>query len=148
MSETKGGWWKVASCYTAQYHVLLRGNYWPLGPQSWSPDEKFPEPTILVGFLECYLSVGYRLGGAKLLTRGQGLVVVMDWKQGKTTTESYKISAANRLIGEVVQSRRRPLLQGVQQNCSHLVICSFAGFYSCKLQSWEVFEKFRKFATW
>ena len=25
-------------------------------------------------------------------------------------------------------------LQGVQQNCSHLVICSFVGFFSCKLQ--------------
>ena len=25
-------------------------------------------------------------------------------------------------------------LQGAQQNCSHLVICSFVGFYSCKLQ--------------
>ena len=64
-SETEGGWGKVAGYCTAQYHVLLRGNYWPLGPQSWSPDEKFPEPTILVGFLECYLSVGYRLGGRR-----------------------------------------------------------------------------------
>ena len=64
-SETEGGWWKVTGYCTAQYHVLLRGNYWPLGPQSWSPDEKFPEPTILVGFLECYLSVGYRLGGRR-----------------------------------------------------------------------------------
>ena len=64
-SETEGGWGKVTGYCTAQYHVLLRGNYWPLGPQSWSPDEKFPEPTILVGFLECYLSVGYRLGGRR-----------------------------------------------------------------------------------
>ena len=53
-------------------------------------------------------------------------------------------------------------LQGVQQqNCSHLVICSFVGFFSCKLQKlgrfwkilqeicWDVFEKFfRKFVTW
>ena len=36
-------------------------------------------------------------------------------------------------------------VQGVQQNCLHLVICSFVGFYSCKmkkfgrfLQIWEI----------
>merc|ERR1712073_211548 len=33
------------------------------------------------------------------------------------------------------------ILQGVQQNCSHLVICSFVGFYSCK---WQKLGRFRK----
>ena len=35
-------------------------------------------------------------------------------------------------------------VQGVQQNCLHLVICSFVGFYSCKLQKvghfWKIQE--------
>ena len=32
-------------------------------------------------------------------------------------------------------------LQGIQQNCSHLVICSFVDFYSCKLQNLGCFWK-------
>ena len=35
-------------------------------------------------------------------------------------------------------------IQGVQQNCSHLVICSFAGFYSCKLQKLGGFWKIQE----
>ena len=42
-------------------------------------------------------------------------------------------------------------IQGVQQNCSHLVICSFAGFYSCKLQKlghlWKIQEISYKIGT-
>ena len=30
-------------------------------------------------------------------------------------------------------------IQDVQKNCSHLVICSFVGFYSCKLQKFGRF---------
>ena len=41
---------------------------------------------------------------------------------------------------EVHQKRIRQL-QGVQQNCLHLVICSFIGFYSCKMQKLGRFLK-------
>ena len=42
---------------------------------------------------------------------------------------------------------RQQNIQSVQQNCSHLVICSFVGFYSWKFKSWVIYEKFRKLAT-
>ena len=48
--------------------------------------------------------------------------------------EKEIIRAANEPFAKVSQSWRRPLLQGVQQNCLYFVICSFVGFYSCKLQ--------------
>ena len=35
-------------------------------------------------------------------------------------------------------------VQGVQQNCLHLVICSFVGFYSCKLQKLGHFWKIQE----
>ena len=35
-------------------------------------------------------------------------------------------------------------IQGVQQNCLHLVICSFVGFYSCKLQKLGHFWKIQE----
>ena len=35
-------------------------------------------------------------------------------------------------------------LQGVQQNCSHLVICSFVGFYSCKMKKLGKFWKIQE----
>ena len=35
---------------------------------------------------------------------------------------------------EKLEAAKAALLQGVQQNCSHLIICSFVGFYSCKFQ--------------
>ena len=42
-------------------------------------------------------------------------------------------------------------LQSVQQNCSYLVICSFVGFYSCKLQKlghfWKIQEIYYKIGT-
>ena len=36
------------------------------------------------------------------------------------------------------------IVQGVQQNCSHLVICSFVGFYSYKLQKLGCFWKIQE----
>ena len=49
----------------------------------------------MVGFLECYLSVGYRLGGRRgkivderARSGGGGLKIE---NRGKTTTESYKM---------------------------------------------------------
>ena len=42
-------------------------------------------------------------------------------------------------------------VQSVQQNCSHLVICSFVGFYSCKLQKlghvWKIQKIWYKIGT-
>ena len=35
-------------------------------------------------------------------------------------------------------------IQGVQQNCSHLVICSFDDFYTCKLQKLGHFWKIQE----
>ena len=44
--------------------------------------------------------------------------------------QRLEVRQTSNMVDKVTQR----YLQGVQQNCSHLVICSFAGFYSCKLQ--------------
>ena len=36
------------------------------------------------------------------------------------------------------------VVQGVQRNCLHLVICSFVGFYSCKFQKLGHFFKIQE----
>ena len=50
-----------------------------------------------------------------------------------------------------IEHRNFADLQGVQQNCSHLVICSYVGFYSCKLQKlgrfWKIQEICYKIGT-
>ena len=48
----------------------------------------------------------------------------------------FPFLSKNYLLFEIIYS-----LQGVQQNCSHLVICSFVGFYSCKMQKLGHFWK-------
>ena len=76
----------------------------------------------------------YVFFGHKIATCNQSwLDIINNWKQNWILIKSLKIWL-------VLNS----ILQGVQQNCSHLVICSFAGFYSCKLQKLGGFWKIQE----
>ena len=48
------------------------------------------------------------------------------------------------MLGEWSNTTHTEHLQSVQQNCLQLVICSFVGFYSCKLQKLGHFSKIQE----
>ena len=83
------------------------------GGEGWVPAS--------LGLLEPGLEPAVRQGGGDGQARGVRLGPLQ--LRAEDCPQLHRMQGAHNLY-----------LQGVQQNCLHLVICSFVGFYSCKLQ--------------